>query len=113
MSVDAYLAARAALEETRAELKQLLAVFTRVQSALQLRPLEFTFSNTEIQMPEAASHSLTSVVIDAGSWPTAEAINALVARLHERTQLLMAVWGNLPENIRSALKSPSDLVPRR
>ena len=113
MSADAYLAARAALIATREEVKLVGQLILRAGGGLTTRPTMFAFANTVIGLPEEASLSPDSIIIDGNEWPTAEKIMALLATLHRQTEEMLRIWAALPADIRSHLREPSDLTPRR
>jgi hypothetical protein len=113
MSADAYLAARAAISNTAAELKLVSDVVAAVASSLQSDPLRFIFANQGIGLPMEATLTRDSRSVDANQWPTVERIMQILARYHEQKGQLEAAWNAVEPSLRDGMKSPDDLIPGR
>jgi len=91
------------LERVAATAKGYIATIVFVASALQQRPLNFMFSNTNIGMPTSVMGGPTT---DGSKWPTAEAIQQALSQWHHARLTASQAWSAVPVADRSNLKEP-------
>lgn|GEM_PF-3975537 len=110
MSVEEYLAARAAYESVSSEVRLVSAFISDVGGALSRSPGQFIFANCQMALPMEASMGQGSKSADANEWPTVEKIMNLLSRWHALRADFQNKWQAVPHAMRSGMRDPSDLI---
>lgn len=106
MSIESYIAARAAYVRANSSLDNLATQISTVGRYLSQNRERFSFSNTGQGLPMEAIMTRGAVSSDGGSWPSAHEIMAALAAWHEAKSNVRNTWGNLNADQRAALQPP-------
>ena len=106
MSIEKYIAARAAYVRVNAQLDEMASLIRAVSSALAQDRSKFSFSNTGQGLPMEAMLSRDSKSLDANQWPSATVIMDALADWHARRSEVQNTWSSLSQDQRDALQSP-------
>jgi hypothetical protein len=98
--VETYLDAKTRCEEKFATLKRIRATVSKVASALERNPREFSFENSSVGLPRTVPHSGVYVT----DWYPAEDIQRALSDCHRAVMEVEAAWA--PVSGRTGLQPP-------
>ncbi len=106
MSVDAYIAARAAYVQADQNIDKIAMLLQTVVSALNRNRGRFNFANTDVGLPPEAIMERDRESVSADDWKTATQIMEALASWHATRQALIGDWSGLTADEQAALQPP-------
>jgi hypothetical protein len=106
MSIEAYLDARAKFDQVSRDVSAASDTLARVARNLTDKRNRFSFSNVSGGFPAEVLMSPDSVSMDGNAWPSAGAINLLLAQWHEAGFQMQQAWRAIPKERQGGLLPP-------
>ena len=104
MSVESYIASRAAFAKADKDVGEIATMVTHVGNALANQRGRFSFSNTSVGLP--ANVALNGQSTDGDKWVSAVQIMELLARWHLTRDAVRGDWSALSKDEKEALQPP-------